>query len=68
LPGAAGPDSEFVELKWLALADARKEKIPAITKVILEELENRLQAGFSKEASIPFFYSKNGKFHRDELA
>ena len=68
LPGIAGPNSEFVELKWLALADARKEKIPAITKVILEELENRLQAGFSKEASIPFFYSKNGKFHRDELA
>ncbi len=67
LPGAAGPDSEFVELKWLALAEARTEKIPAITKVILEELENRLQAGFSKEASIPFFYSKNGKFHRDEL-
>lgn len=68
LPGIAGPNSEFVELKWLALADARKEKLPAITKVILEELENRLQAGFKKESSIPFFYSKNGKFHRDELA
>jgi 8-oxo-dGTP pyrophosphatase MutT (NUDIX family) len=68
LPGAASPDSEFVELKWLTIAEARQEKLPAITKVILEELENRLKAGFKKEASIPFFYSKNGKFHRDELA
>jgi 8-oxo-dGTP pyrophosphatase MutT (NUDIX family) len=68
LPGVAGPESEFVELKWLALADARNEKLPAITKVILEELENRLKAGFPKEATVPFFYSRNGKFHRGELA
>jgi 8-oxo-dGTP pyrophosphatase MutT (NUDIX family) len=68
LPGMAGPDSEFVELKWLTIPDARKEKIPAITKVILEELENRLKAGFREDLSTPFFYSKNGKFHRDELA
>jgi 8-oxo-dGTP pyrophosphatase MutT (NUDIX family) len=68
LPGIAGPDSEFVELKWLTIAEARAEKLPAITKVILEELENRLRAGFPKEQPAPFFYSKNGKFHRDELA
>ena len=68
LPGAAGPNSEFVELKWLTLADARQEKLPAITKVILEELEKRLKAGFSKEAPIPFFYSKNGKFRHDKIA
>jgi len=68
LPGIAGPDAEFVELKWLTIVDARKEKLPAITKVILEELENRLRAGFPNEQPAPFFYSKNGKFHRDELA
>ena len=67
LPGIAGPDSEFVELKWLTIEDARKEKLPAITKVILEELENRLKAGFPKDYSVPFFYSKNGKFQRDEI-
>jgi len=68
LPDAAGPDAEFVELKWLTPADARKEKLPAITKVILEELERRLAAGFGGDLATPFFYSKNGKFHRDELA
>jgi 8-oxo-dGTP pyrophosphatase MutT (NUDIX family) len=67
LPDIAGPDAEFVELKWLAIGEARKEKLPAITKVILEELENRVRAGFPKEQPAPFFYSKNGKFFRDEL-
>ena len=67
LPNIAGPDAEFVELKWLTLPEARKEKIPLITKVILEEIETRLKAGFPKEMPVPFFYSKNGKFHRDEL-
>jgi 8-oxo-dGTP pyrophosphatase MutT (NUDIX family) len=68
LPNIAGPDAEFVELKWLTIQEAAKEKVPAITKVILEELEARLKAGFPKEMPAPFFYSKNGKFHRDELA
>jgi 8-oxo-dGTP pyrophosphatase MutT (NUDIX family) len=68
LPGVAGPAAEFVELKWLTIAEARKEALPAITKVILEELEKRLAAGFDPDLPTPFFYSKHGKFHRDELA
>ncbi len=67
LPNVAGPDAEFVELKWLTIADARREKLPAITKVILEEIETRLKAGFHKEMPVPFFYTKHGKFQRDEL-
>ena len=68
LPDVAGPDAEFVELKWLTPADARKEKLPAITKVILEEVEKRLAASFGESLSAPFFYTRNGKFYRDELA
>ena len=67
LPGIAGPEAELVELRWLPLGEARKERLPAITKVILEELENRLKAGFPKERAAPFFYARNGKFHCDEL-
>src|SRR5262249_36593108 len=55
LPNVIGPDAEFVELKWLSLADARGEKLPAITKVILEELESRVRAGFPKEQPVSFF-------------
>jgi len=68
LPNIAGPDAEFVELKWLTLTEALNEKLPAITKVILEEIERRLKAGFPKEMPAPFFYTRNGKLHRDELA
>ena len=67
VPNVIGPDVEFVELRWLALAEARKERLPAITKVILEELENRITAGFPKDVPIPFFYSRNGKFFRNTL-
>ena len=63
----AGPDSEFVELKWLTCAEALKENTPAITKVIVEEVEMRLKAGFPEGLPASFFYSKHGQFRRDEL-
>ena len=63
----AGPDSEFVELKWLTCAEALKENTPAITKVIVEEVEMRMKAGFPESLPASFFYSKHGQFHRDEL-
>jgi len=66
--GVAGPDSEFVELKWLTCAEARAENTPSITKVIVEEVETRLKSGFPESVPASFFYSRNGRFHRDELA
>jgi 8-oxo-dGTP pyrophosphatase MutT (NUDIX family) len=63
----AGPDSEFVELKWLTCAEALKANTPAITKVIIEEVEMRLKAGFPESLPASFFYSKHGQFRRDEL-
>lgn len=67
-PDVAGPDSEFVELKWLTCAEARAENIPAITKVIVEEVEMRLKAGLPESVPASFFYFKHGQFHREELA
>jgi 8-oxo-dGTP pyrophosphatase MutT (NUDIX family) len=67
-PGAAGPDSEFVELRWMTCAEARAGNTPSITKAIIEEIELRLKAGFSDSIPASFFYFKNGRFHRDELA
>ncbi len=66
--GVAGPDSEFVELKWLTCAEARSTNTPAITKVIVEEVEMRLKAGFPESVPASFFYFRNGQFHRGELA
>jgi 8-oxo-dGTP pyrophosphatase MutT (NUDIX family) len=66
--GIAGPDSEFVELKWLTCAEARAGNTPIITKVIIEEIEMRLKTGFAETIPASFFHFKHGQFHRDELA
>jgi 8-oxo-dGTP pyrophosphatase MutT (NUDIX family) len=59
---------EFVETKWISLAAARNEKLPGITKVVLQELENRLKTGFAAEHPTPFFFWRNGGFQRTEIS
>lgn len=66
-PGAVGPDAELVELVWVKLAEARALDLPAITGVILEELEQRLAAGFLPELPVPFYYERHGRFVREAL-
>jgi len=63
-PGVVGPDSELVELVWVDLGEAKKLDLPAITTVVLEELQNRLAAGFSPELPVPFYYESRGRFVR----
>lgn len=67
LPGIAGPDSEFVEMKWLSFEEVRAEKIASITRVILAEVEARLRSDRPDRMPVPFFHARNGKFHRDQL-
>ncbi|MDJ1157199.1 NUDIX hydrolase [Chelatococcus sp. SYSU_G07232] len=65
--GVIGPEAELVELKWVSLPEARGLDLPAITHVILEELEARIAKGFLPELPVPFYYEKNGRFVREEL-
>jgi 8-oxo-dGTP pyrophosphatase MutT (NUDIX family) len=67
-PDIAGPDSEFVELKWLTCEQALNEKIPAITKVIVEEAATRMKSKSPTALPASFFFYRNGRFHREELA
>lgn len=67
IAGISGPDAELVELKWLSFAEARAAQTPGITKIILEEVATRLQAGRAARMPVPFFYSRNGKSQRDQL-
>jgi 8-oxo-dGTP pyrophosphatase MutT (NUDIX family) len=67
VPGAVGPDSELVELVWVALPEARRLDLPAITTVILEELETRLAAGFIPQLPVPFYREVRGRFVREAL-
>ncbi len=67
IEGAVGPESELVELAWVTVAEARKLDLPAITGVLLGELEARIAAGFAPQIPVPFFYQKRGHFVRELL-
>jgi 8-oxo-dGTP pyrophosphatase MutT (NUDIX family) len=64
--GMVGPDSEFTELRWLTLDDARAADVPGITHAVLGELEQRLAPGGYRRP-VPFYYMRGGAFHRDTL-
>jgi 8-oxo-dGTP pyrophosphatase MutT (NUDIX family) len=60
-------DGELSGLEWLTLDAARALDIPNITRVVLEDLEERLTAG-ALEASdhpVPFYYLRGSSFQRD---
>ena len=65
--GIVGPDSELSELAWFELDAARALEIPAITKVVLEELDGRLAAGFGPHLPVPYYRELRGRFVRTEL-
>jgi 8-oxo-dGTP pyrophosphatase MutT (NUDIX family) len=65
--GVIGPDAELVELTWLAIEDAKKLDMPAITHVVLEELAARIASGFDHARLVPFYRMMNRKFRRETL-
>jgi hypothetical protein len=65
--GVIGPDSELVELTWTTIADARSLDLPVITLTVLEDLEERIAAGFRHELPVPFYYERQGRFVREQL-
>lgn len=62
-----GPDTELVELVWVDFDEARELDLPTITKVIIQEVEARIAAGFGPHLRVPFYWEKNGSFVREEL-
>ena len=63
-------DGDLSGLHWLTLEDARDLDLPTITRVILEDLGDRLRLNqySDTKAHVPFYHQKNGSFRRDMLA
>ena len=64
-------DGESSGLHWLTLEEARELDLPSITRVVLEDLSDRLREGgglHAPGAKIPFYHHRNGSFRRDMLA
>ena len=62
IEGVTGPDAELIEIVWLPIGEARSLDMPAITGVVLEELEARIRAGLSHDLPVPFYRMLNRKF------
>lgn len=62
-------DGEFIAVEWFTLEQARKQDLPGITRIILEDLETRLLAGSIRdpEAPVPFYFMRGACFHRKLL-
>jgi hypothetical protein len=58
---------EFTELRWVPLEDAQELDLPAITGVVLEELEQQIEAGFRPDMPVPFYRMVQGSFIRELL-
>ena len=67
IEGVTGPDAELVELVWMPLADAKQLDMPAVTGVMLEELDARIAEGFGHDLPVPFYQMPRGRFMRELL-
>lgn len=64
-----GPTNELEELVWLSLDEAREAEVPAITRTILAEVQQRLAVDpqLSPGGAVPFYRMLHNRFVRDLL-
>jgi 8-oxo-dGTP pyrophosphatase MutT (NUDIX family) len=60
-------DGELSDLEWHSIAQARSLELPNITRVVLEDLSERIAAGalHTGDFPVPFYHRRNGAFRRD---
>ena len=67
IEGVTGPEAELVELVWMPLTEAKQLDMPAVTGVMLEELDARIADGFGHDLPVPFYRMIRGSFMRELL-
>jgi 8-oxo-dGTP pyrophosphatase MutT (NUDIX family) len=65
--GVVNGDAELVELVCLPIEKAMSLEMPLITGLVLEELQERIAAGFDRHLPVPFYATRDGEFCRDLL-
>ena len=60
-------EDELSDLVWMDLVEARSLDLPPITRVILEDLGDRLKLGpiYGSNAPVPYYFNRNGSFKRE---
>ena len=67
LDAVTGPDAELIDLLWIRLDKAKQLDVPAVTRVMLEELDLRMADGFRQNLPVPFYRMPHGRFLREIL-
>lgn len=67
IDGVTGPDAELVELVWMPLTEAKQLDLPAVTSIMLEELDGRIADGFDHGLPVPFYRTVRGTVVREVL-
>ena len=67
LQDVIGADSELVELVWVTISDARQLELAKMTQIILTDLQERLDRGFSHDLPVPFYFERRGRLFRAQL-
>jgi 8-oxo-dGTP pyrophosphatase MutT (NUDIX family) len=59
-------EDELSDLVWMGLEEARSLDLPPITRVILEDLGDRMRVGpiGAGDAPVPYYFHRNGTFRR----
>jgi hypothetical protein len=59
-------DGEFVAIEWMTLDQTRRQGAANITKIILDDLQRRLETGLPGDhnAPVPFYFMRGACFHR----
>lgn len=58
---------ELLRLHWVSLEDARELALPSITRMVLGEVERRLERGHEPADHGPFIYFRRGKTVIDKI-
>lgn len=65
--GVVGPDAELDRLVWLTFPETRAFALPPITRIVLDELQERIARGFSPFLPAPFYHQHRKIWTRVEL-
>jgi len=65
IEGVTGPDAELTELVWMSLTEVKQLDMPAVTGVMMEELDARIADGFGHDLPVPFYSMPRGQFRRE---
>ena len=63
------PDGELLDLDWFTFAAARSLDLPHITRLVVEDVADRLRRGHEAAiGQIPFYFQSQNVFHRQMIS